>query len=433
MPVKIQLPIKNFDKQQTIFDCPANHKIVAKGRRFGLTRGATNDFIKSALTKKFTKGLWIDTVNTNIDRYIERYFMPSLTKLPERLWQWRKQDKIVLIKGSYIDFRSADRPENIEGFGYDKYFINEAGIVLKDAYLYQNAIRPMLWDFNAKGVIGGTPKGKGLFYELFNRGLDPTQPRYKSLRFSTFDNPYLNHVEILEEIKSMPERVVKQEIYAEFLEDTGVVFRGIKDIAILEPKEQESNHLYVIGCDLAKVQDFTVLAVYDRKTNEQVYQIRFNQLEWPFQKDKIRDLSRKFNNALVVIDSTGLGEPIADDLARDLVPIEPIHLTNETKKQIIEKLSNWIELKNIKMLRLDETINEINSFTYDISSTGKVRYEAPVGFHDDIVVAHALAVWGLQPVIKSKEDKELPIIARDMKDKIDDITGEENILDYEEV
>lgn len=431
--MKIQLSTRNFDKQQSIFDSPATHTIVPKGRRFGLTKGAANDYIMSALKGKFHKGLWVDTVNSNIDRYIERYFMPHLKRIPENLWHWGKQEKIVKIKNAYIDFRSADRPENIEGFGYDKYFINEAGIVLKNPYLWDNAIRPMMWDFKARGVIGGTPKGKGIFSELYARGQDEEQPQYASMRFSTFDNPFIDSRVVLEEIRSMPERVVRQEIYAEFLDDTGVVFRGITQVASLSPKPVHPQHLYVIGCDLAKVQDYTVIVVYDRADNCQVMQMRFNKLEWPFVKEKVQEVSRKFNNALVVLDATGLGDPIADDLIRSGVPVEPIHLTNELKKQIIEKLSNWIELSNLKMLQLDETIQEFNNFTYDISSSGRVRYEAPVGFHDDIVIAHALAVWSMQPVIVREDESNLSIIERDVKEKIKAATGVEDILDFEAV
>ena len=381
----IELPIKNFEAQQTIFDCQVPHVVVPKGRRFGLTRGASNDYIKKALKKEFKRGLWVDTVNANIERYVERYFLPALNRLPEGSFNWRKQQKILEIMDSYIDFRSADNPENIEGFDYDKYFLNEAGIILKNEYLYHNAIKPMLWTKGVRGVIGGTPKGRGLFEQLYQRGLDPNQPNYKSFKFSSFDNPYVPHDLLMADMKDMPERVVKQEIYAEFLDDTGVVFRGVRDIAILQPEEQKMDHLYVIGADLAKVQDYTVLTVYDRKNNNQVYQMRFNQLEWPFQKQKIRDLSLKFNRAVVYIDSTGLGEPIYEDLVRSGVPCEPIHFTNEMKKQLIEKLSSWIELKNIHMLDLEETVQEFNSFTYDYSEkTGRVIYGAPPGFHDDI-------------------------------------------------
>lgn len=430
----IQLPIKNFSAQQSIFDSKARFIIVPKGRRFGITRGAANDYIKCSLNNEFKKGLWVDTVNSNIERYVERYFLPALTKLPENIWSWRKQQKILQIKNAYIDFRSADTPESIEGFGYDKAFLNEAGIILKNKYLWDNAIRPMLWDFKPKTVVGGTPKGKGVFEDLYLRGLDQNQPDYQSFRFSSFDNPYVQHDLIMEDIKSMPERVVKQEIYAEFLEDNGVVFRDVRLIATAIPQEPILDHLYIIGCDLAKVQDFTVLVVYDRKNNNQVCQMRFNQLEWPFQKQKIKELSNKYNHALVYIDSTGLGEPIFEDLARDGVPIEPIHFTNEIKKQMIEKLSNWIELKHIYILNLEETLNEFNSFTYDYSEkTGRVMYSAPQGFHDDIVFSHALAIWGLSPIIKSNEQTDMTVIQKDLYEKTKQYKEEQNgIIDNTE-
>ncbi len=433
MPV-VQLPIKNFAAQQQIFNSPARYIIVPKGRRFGMTKGAANNFIKIALAGEFKKGLWVDTVNANIERYVERYFLPALNTLPPEMWSWRKQQKILQIKDSYIDFRSVDQPENIEGFGYEYAFLNEAGIILKNQYLWNNAIRPMLWDYKCKTIIGGTPKGKGVFFELYQRGLDANQPDFASFTFTTFDNPYIQHEQIMEDIKSMPERVVKQEIYAEFLDDTGVVFQGITAIATLEPEEPIPGHIYVIGCDLAKLQDFTVLTVYDRANNHQVYQMRFNQLEWPFQRLKIKDLSIKYNNALVIMDSTGVGEPTFDDLSRELVPVEPYKFNNTSKKNLIEKLANWIELKHIKMLQLDETINELTSFTYDYSEkTGRVIYGAPQGFHDDIVISHALAVWGLQPILQSRIEEQMSVIQKDLYEKTKDFQDEDNPFEYEEI
>jgi len=394
----IELAIKNFPKQQSIFDCSSKFKIVAKGRRFGLTKGAANDFILKGLEGKFKRGLWVDTVIANIDRYVERYFIPHLKNLPETLWRWRKQEKILEIGKSYIDFRGADRPENIEGFGYDKLFVNEAGIVLKDEYLWNSAIKPMLWDYKPQAVIGGTPKGMGIFHELAERGKDPNQTDYKFFHFTSYDNPFLDHELLRQDIKVMPERVVRQEIYAEFLEDTGVVFRNVQEVCDATPGKPLEGHTYVMGVDLAKVQDYTVIAIYDRKTNSQVFQDRFNKLEWPYQKQKIIEISKHYNNAFVMLDASGIGDPIADDLLRASVPVEPIKLTNEMKKEIIEKLSIYIEQKHIHILNIEDTIREFNNFTYDISSTGKVMYNAPQGFNDDIVIAHALGVWSLYPI-----------------------------------
>lgn len=410
---KIQIPIKNFSAQNQIFHSPERFKIVAKGRRFGLTKGAVNDYIECAIKGNFKQGLWGDTVNSNIDRYVERYFIPALQKLPPNSWKWRKQTKILEILNSYIDFRSSDNPLNWEGFGYDKVFLNEAGIILRDEYLWNNAIKPMLWEFKPQTVIGGTPKGLGMFHELYQRGLDTEQTSYKSFHFTSFDNPFLDLAALREDMKSMPERVVKQEIYAEFLEDTGVVFRKVKDIAVATPQKPVTGHSYVMGVDLAKVQDWTVIAVYDRSNNHQVYQDRFKTLEWTFQKKKIASVCRHYNNALCIIDATGLGDPIADDLARDGIPVEPFKLTNQSKKELIEKLVIFIEQQKIKILNIADTIAEFNTFTYDISNSGRVTYNAPVGFHDDIVIAHGLAVSSLNMLYPEVQHKPVSLIQRE--------------------
>jgi hypothetical protein len=433
----ITLPIKNYPKQDAIFSSPARIVVIKKGRRAGFTKGAANNTQLVALKRKKKKGLWVDTVNSNIERYVERFFIPSLRKLPSTAWKWQKQQKVLHIYDFYMDFRSVDNPENIEGFGYDYMILNEAGIILKDRYLWQNAIRPMMWDSDCQVFIGGTPKGGGgEFEELYNRGLDHNQPNFAAFEITAFDNPYVPNSVILEDMKSMPQRVIDQEIYGKFLDDTGIVFRGIKNVAILDPNnlpDVNRDHLYVVGADLAKLEDFTVLAVYDRANNHQVYQMRFNKLEWPYIRERIKDVSKKYNNALVMLDSTGVGEPTYDDLVRMGVPVEPIKFTNTIKKDMINKMSNWVELKNCYMLQLDDTIQEFTQFTYDISDkTDRVFYGAPAGFHDDVVISHCLAVWALQPLIQQAKAPEMSLIEWDMQTKLGGLTRQEEYEEYQE-
>ena len=57
---------------------------------------------------------------------------------------------ILKIGNSSLDFRSADKPENIEGFGYALIILNEAGIILKNRRLWEETIRPMAMDYKAK-------------------------------------------------------------------------------------------------------------------------------------------------------------------------------------------------------------------------------------------------------------------------------------------
>jgi len=217
------------DKQKEFTSSNKKYVIVTKGRRFGATRGMANYFILCCL-KKISPLLWVDTINGNIDRYFERYFVPVLKEnaIP---YDYNVQKKVLKIGESYIDFRSADNPSSIEGFGYKKIFLNEAGIILKNEYLYTNAILPMLMDFpDSQLISAGVPKGKYLkngqehpFYLLYQRGKSGNND-YDIFEYSSYDNPFLNQldVEALEaEMASMSELQVQQEIYGKFIEYSG--------------------------------------------------------------------------------------------------------------------------------------------------------------------------------------------------------------------
>lgn len=199
--------------------------VVPAGRRFGKTKGVANAAIEWMMEGK--KILWGDTISGNIDRYVDRYFKPELKDIPH---SYSAQKKVLSLElfGGYVDFRSADRPENWEGFGYDYIILNEAGIILKNEYLFTNAVLPMLMDNQGSKLIAiGTPKGKEnkngkehRFYSMYKRAVD-SDPLYELFQHSSYDNPFLSKddIEVLEsEIKLMNPAMVRQEIYAEFVE-----------------------------------------------------------------------------------------------------------------------------------------------------------------------------------------------------------------------
>lgn len=174
--------------------------------------------------------MWGDTVSGNIDRYVERYFQPVLKFLPTNTWNWNSTKRIMKIGRATIDFRSADRPENWEGFGYHLIFLNEAGIILQDPYLYDNAVLPMLMDFpNAKLIAAGTPKGKKSkngqhkFFQLYENGIRD-KVNYRVLRYSSYDNPFIpkSEIDLLASIYDEQNR--KQEIFGEFIDMTEKAF-----------------------------------------------------------------------------------------------------------------------------------------------------------------------------------------------------------------
>lgn len=175
------------------------------------------------------KILWGDTISNNIDRYVDRYFKPELNK-SEINYNYSSQRKVleIPISGGYMDLRSADRPENWEGFGYDIIVLNEAGIILKNDYLFTNAVLPMLMDSPGSKLFAiGTPKGKETkagkehrYFSLYKRALSGDD-NYQLFQHSSYDNPFLSKDDIKaleDEIRLMNPAMVRQEIYAEFVD-----------------------------------------------------------------------------------------------------------------------------------------------------------------------------------------------------------------------
>ena len=173
------------------------------------------------------------------------------------------------------------------------------------------------------------------------------------------------------------------------------------------PQKPLDNHIYVMGVDLARVTDYTVISVFDRMTNAQVYQKRFNELDWVTQRSRIKNISKLYNNALVVLDASGLGDPIAEDLIRQGVPVSPVRISAPVKTELIEKLSIAIEQRMIKIINMPETRLELEKFTYTKNSSGYIKPRVRQGYHDDIVTSLALAVRELLDTLKVEEVEEV--------------------------
>jgi hypothetical protein len=125
-----------------------------------------------------------------------------------------------------------------------------------------------------------------------------------------------------------------------------------------------------------------------------------------------------------VIDATGLGDPISDDLIRAGVPVDPVKLTNESKKDIIEKLSIWIELRKLSFINIADTLTELDNFSYEISSNGRIVYNAREGTHDDVVIAHALAVWKLTDMYIPPTVSDEPLLRQEYRSRIKEMRGQ---------
>lgn len=324
--------------------------------------------------------------------------------LPESFIAKRNETDLVvtLRNGSIIQLKGSDQPDALRG-------PNPLGVIL-DEYDTQKGeawgvIEPILRANGGWCWFIGTPRGKQKLYDLYNRGQEG-HPEWKSWLLRASESNIISSDQLAEARRSMTETLYTQEFECAFHESAGSVFRGVQEIMIAKPERPIPDHLYVMGVDLAKVQDYTVLRVYDRDTNSLVYSDRFQTLEWPFQRKRIVATASAYNHALTVIDATGIGDPTCDDLIRAGVSVIPFKITHQSKKELIEKLSIWIEQRKMKLLPSQVALLEYENFSYTRSEQGQIYYGARQGYHDDIIIADALAINQLGEVLIPEFYKE---------------------------
>jgi len=280
----------------------------------------------------------------------------------------------------------------------DLEVIDEAALIpakIYDQYIYPTTIAKSR---DTKVILISTPRGKNWFSDLFHI----LKEKGSAFQFSTLDGVETDEVK-LEAIRvRTPELLFRQEYMAEFVNDAGIVFRNI-DRAIKPYKEQDGlrSHSYVMGVDLGTVNDYTVVTVIDRESHEVVHWDRFKGIDYTQQKDIIRAKAIKYNNARVIIDATGVGKPIYQDLRNSGVFVEDFTFSGKTKEELVGREIVFIDEGYIKLPNIPTLIDELRAFEYKFVNerTGELlkntKYGAPVGFHDDAVMSLGLAIWGL--------------------------------------
>lgn len=381
--------------QPQVYDSTAPNVVYAKGRRAGGTMGAVHRLVELAHRRPASRHLWVDTVHRNIDRVVARYFRP---RLAGTAWRWNGGRKELRFEsGAFCDFGSAERPENLEGFAYDFIWVNEAGHVLHDESLYYNTLLPMVLEAgSAQLFFIGAPKGPGLFQRMYDWGRDRALPDWQSFRHSSYTNPFLDRKALQRLRRHMPEREYRQEILAEFVAGEGAVFRDVERLVRAEPEAAPAAGApYVLGVDLARYGDFTVVWAGRADTRTGVYCDRFRRIPWRQQVERIAALARHYGGAPVYADATGAGDPVCEDLRAAGVAVEPVVLSAARKRDLIDALAVAIEQERLRIVPHGPTRRELEAYEHTPLPSGGSRTGAPGGGHDDCVIALALCHWGM--------------------------------------
>lgn len=292
---------------------------------------------------------------------------------------------LTLPTGAKIQFKSAEKPDNLYGDDVYAAVFDEFPRAREEAW---HALRTTLTATNGPCKFIGNVKGKKNWGYRLGQKARSGDANYEYFKITAYDAAKESHLTkmTLEEIEQakqdLPEHIFKALYLAEASDDGDNPFGNEYIRSCLKPISKLQPVCY--GIDLAKSYDFTVIFGLDENGDICHYD-RF-QRDWQQTKETI---IRTVKSLPCLIDSTGVGDAIVEDLQITSRQIEGFKFSQTSKQQLMEGLVSAIQQGKTSVLEGDH-YSEMESFEYEYTRTG-VRYTAPTGLHDDTVCAHALA------------------------------------------
>ncbi len=300
----------------------AQRRVLACGVRWGKSTLAAHEAVAAALAPADRGIGWVVAPTYDLARRVFDAIVAVVTKhLAHRIVALREHEHRLIVRNmgggvSEIRAKSADSPVSLLGEGLDFVIVDEASRL--KAEIWSSYISQRLIDKKGWALLISTPRGKSWFYEMWKRGMGGDRD-YQSWNAPTWSNPLLDASVIEAERARLPDRVFLQEYAAQFIENAGSVFRYVRDAATGTLQDPIVGTRYFAGLDLAKTEDYTVLAVLNRQ-HEVVFVDRFHRLDWGVQIERVRAALGRYNNATVLVDSTGKGEPVYEALPPEPLP-----------------------------------------------------------------------------------------------------------------
>lgn len=316
--------------------------------------------------------------------------------VPEAIYDKKNDSELaVYYKNGVIQrFIGAEDPDKHRGTNPFDVVFDEYSEMPEQ--IWTAIFQPVLRENKGTATFVFTPKGKNHSWKLVQLARDNPEEWYVDIQ-TVKDTGMFTDSELDEIRRNTPQALFNQEYMCDFVESAGQFFRRITqntyDKDTILPEQGD----FQIGVDLAKYNDWTVITPFNLNTFIVYNQERFNQVDWNLQKARIEATARRFSDALVMPDSTGLGDPIVEDLHQRGVRIgndgAGFKFTETSRRQLLDNLAILLEQDKIKIPNDEGLISELESFRFELSETGKIKVTVPDGLHDDRVMSLALAVW----------------------------------------
>jgi len=400
-----------YPAQQEIVKDLHRRRIVACGRRFGKSFLASHEAVDEANAAEATVILAAPTYKTaklGVWAYLVNNLEPRFRKVHEG-------DLVLELKGGgRVVVGSLDQADNLRGAG-----AGLCGIIIEEAamvpdYPVQNVLLPMLLDCKGWLLAISTPKGRsGWFYRYALRGMsdDPKDAAYRTWQMPTWINPTLPDIdEQIDEMRNeMPEAVFRQEIGAEFTDNVGAVFRDVQ-LAELAERQVDKKGMprliagadYFMGIDFARSgADYTFPIVLMKLPNNDlrlVWMDRWGRISDEEQIDRLAAILLHFRPRRTLAEANSFGAVYCSWMqSKYSIEVELFDTSGASKGPLVMQAAAAFEFHRVEIWPSTDPlggvlVNELLSYERGVTSHGNPTYSAPQGYHDDGVMALAMAI-----------------------------------------
>lgn len=306
----------------------------------------------------------------------------------------RTERMMEFPSGGRLSVYSADNDVALRGEAFDVVIVDEAAMIREETFT--DVLLPTLADRDGRIVLISTPKGRNWFWREWIRG-QAGAPGVTSFQAPSSENPNERIKRAAAQARErVSDRTYRQEWLAEFLDDGGGVFRGVRMLATAQKQDRAvEGHGYVIGVDWGRSYDATVFAVIDATTRECCCVDRMTETAYALQTARLRALWERFGKCPIIAEANSMGGPLIEQLSREGIRVRAFTTTNASKAEAIDALALAFERQALRIVNDAGLIGELEAYESERTPSGLIRYSAPDGMHDDCVMSLALAYSGV--------------------------------------
>lgn len=325
-----------------------------------------------------------------IPRQLQKHM---IAKMQRTVVRFKNDSQIVALPNS---------PNLLRGYTAHMVIADEAAFFREDEVVFYNVLYPMLSTTDGYLIVSSTPWSiDSVFYKMFQ---DPGFSKHV-VTWRDVVKAGLIKKEFIEEMRRvLPLERFEREFEARFTEDSdsylprSLITQCIDaELEYYDFEDHVQGNFY-IGVDLGKKVDYSVVSVVDRQEDgfKLVHMYRFP-LETPYASviGYVKTLTDRYKTVYqVLIDQTGVGEYILEDMRNSGIPgVQGVILTMPRKQEILGFLKQQMQNKNLKIPYDAELLAELNNEKFELAKDGSIKFYHPEGSHDDRVWSLALAIY----------------------------------------